>query len=344
MLMTIDEAANDYLNHLRHERMVAKTTVYTYSSWLSIFRRWLEENGHKNAELTAFTTPTLRSYQYSMSARKLRPRTIRGAFHPLRGLAAFLIGHGAIKENPCAGLTMPKKDAAIRLTISQGEVIALLTGADRLHPERRATLAKAMVMTMVYTGLRFQEVLDLKVSDVKLDARTLLVASGKGDKSHLLYPPSPCLEALSEWLAVRDIPGSRGPAYQHEWLWADTPGRRVGCTSFRNLLEEVKAAAGLREHDNIKPHSLRHFFATNLDQNGAPLKVIQAALGHSSAQTTLIYLHSTEKDTQRMADFSNIRELLPPARTTETNSYGQAAPKTHAQDKRLRRQGPTRQV
>ena len=94
--------------------------------------------------------------------------------------------------------------------------------------------------------------------------------------------------------------------FQHEWLWAYNAGRRVGDTSFRELLEEVKAAAGLQGHENIKTHSLRHFFATLLDSNGAPLKVIQAALGHSSAQTTLIYLHNSEKDLQRMASFASL--------------------------------------
>ena len=332
--MTIAEASADYIHYLRHERMVAKSTVYTYTSWLNIFRRWLEGNGLPNADLSAFTASTLRTYQYSLSARKLRPRTILGAFHPLRGLAVFLLEHGAIPENPCAVLTMPKRDAAIRQTISQSEVISLLTSAERLYPVRRSNLAGAMLSVIVYTGLRFQEVLDLKVSDVNIDAETLLVAMGKGMKSRLLYPPPPCIEALRVWLDARgkNKEGKMQPrteAFQQEWLWADTPGRRIGEMSFRNLLEEVKAAAGLRGHDNIKPHSLRHFFATNLDQRGCPLKVIQAALGHSSAQTTLLYLHSSEKEVARMADFSKLSQLTPPTSATAP------APE---QERRLRRQ------
>ena len=327
--MTIEEAAADYLSYLRHERMSAKTTLYTYSSWLNSFRKWLTESGSPEADLSLLTTPTLRSYQYALSARKLRPRTIRAAFHPLRGLAAFLLTHKAIPSNPCAGLTMPKKDAAIRLTISQAEVIALISNTHRLHPPRKAALARAMLSVMVFTGLRFREVLDLKVSSVNTDAKTLLVASGKGDKSRLLYPPAECFEALCGWLDVRDKTCQRKTVFSHEWLWAYNAGRRVGENSFRDLLEEVKAAAGLTAQENIKPHSLRHFFATNLDQNGAPLKVIQAALGHSSAQTTLIYLHSTEKDAQRMADFSRLSQMQEPH---------PAQAKPQEPERRLRRQ------
>ena len=309
--LTIESAASDYLNHLRFERMSARSTVYTYASWLTSFRKWLTENGHPDAGISILTTDILRAYQYSMSSRRLRPRTIRAAFYPIRSLSCFLMQKGILAENPCTPLTMPRMDAAIRLLISQKEVVALIENLDRLHPLRRATLAKAMLSVMVFSGLRCQEVLDLRVSDVNIADKTLLVASGKGSKSRLLYPPPNCLDTIADWLEIRDDGKRRKTTPATDWLWADHAGRRIGEAAFRVLLEEMKAAAGLREHNNIKPHSLRHFFATMLDKNGAPLKVMQAALGHSSIQTTLIYLHNSEKDTQRMADFSKL--LQPPA-------------------------------
>ena len=53
--MTIEEPAHDYLQHLRHECMSAKTTLYTYSSWLNSFRKWLTESGSPNADLSVPT-------------------------------------------------------------------------------------------------------------------------------------------------------------------------------------------------------------------------------------------------------------------------------------------------
>jgi integrase/recombinase XerD len=308
-----ESACTDYLNHLRYERAAAKTTVYTYSSWLTSFRRWLEGNDHPAADLSVFTPAVLRTYQYSLSARSLRPRTIRAAFHPLRGLAEFLITHKVITENPCKSLTMPKKDAAKRLTISQAEIVALLGGAERLHPQRRALLARAWLSILVYTGLRFQEALDLKVGDINMSAGSLLVSSGKGSKSRLLYPPKPCLEAVQAWLDVREQTAQRQRAFQHDWLFAENAGRRIGNNGIRDLLAEIKAAANLRGHNNIQCHSIRHFFATTLDQNGAPLKVTQAALGHASAAQTLVYIHAAESDARRMGQYA-VLPLLDKAR------------------------------
>jgi len=53
--MTIEKAAHDYLQHLRHERMSAKTTLYTYSLWLNSFRKWLTESGSPNTDLSVPT-------------------------------------------------------------------------------------------------------------------------------------------------------------------------------------------------------------------------------------------------------------------------------------------------
>ncbi|MGI4790206.1 MAG: tyrosine-type recombinase/integrase [Janthinobacterium lividum] len=303
--LSLSTLTTDYLNALRHERGCAQTTCFTYASWLRHFRKWLGENGHDAEDMAAFSAPVLRAYFYALSSRELRPRSIRSAFNPLRGFGEFLVSHHLLPDNPAKAITMPKKDAARRLTISPAEVAALLDGVERLHPPRRTVLARAIIYTFVFTGVRFQEALDLKIGDVSVSGGTVLVASGKGSKSRQLYPPQLCMDALRQWLAVRG-------ECRHDWLWAENRGRRVGEMGVRDLLEEVKAIAGLRDHDNIKPHSLRHAFATRMMANGASLKTIQSSLGHSQLQTTAIYIHAEEHETRKMAEFA----AMTPSHTT----------------------------
>ena len=297
--LSLSSLTTDYLNALRHERGCAQTTCFTYASWLRHFQKWLGENGHDAEDMTAFSAPILRAYFYALSSRDLRPRSIRSAFNPLRGFGEFLVFHHLLPDNPAKAITMPKKDAARRLTISPAEVAALLDGVERLHPLHRTALARAIVYTFVFTGVRFQEALDLKIGDVSVSGGTVLVACGKGSKSRQLYPPQPCMDALRQWLVEREKMGCR-----HDWLWAENRGRRMGEMGVRDLLEEVKAVAGLRDHDNIKPHSLRHAFATRMMANGASLKTIQSSLGHSQLQTTAIYIHAEEHETRKMAEFA----------------------------------------
>jgi len=159
---------------------------------------------------------------------------------------------------------------------------------------------------LIFCGVRFSELIAVKVSHLNLPDRTLLVASGKGSKSRMLYPPPECLNALSEWTAYRAKMGCR-----HDWLFAYDANRRVGKIAVREMLEDIKAIAGLASHDNIKPHSIRHAFATRLMENGADIRSIQAALGHADATTTLIYLHAAEQPAKAMAELASLTAKPP---------------------------------
>lgn len=110
-------------------------------------------------------------------------------------------------------ITLPKKDAAIRLTITNDEVVALVAAVENMHPPRKTTLARAMVYTLVFTGIRFQEWLDLKVGDILLADDCILIANGKGGKSRKVYPPKECIEAIASWIDVRGN-------CTIDWLWA----------------------------------------------------------------------------------------------------------------------------
>ena len=298
--MQLHDAARDYLRYLKHEQGATATTYRTYQSGLNAFLRWLQENGHPNPSLFDFNLPTLRRYLYFHSERGLRPRSLRGRFCPIKALAAFLVANGALKDDPTAGLTLPKLDPAQRLTISPDEVRALWEGVERLPNARRVALARALLSVLVFAGLRRQECLDLRVGDIDLTGKPFLtVRHGKGDKERRVYLPDECAQAIGEWQALR------GTA-KHEWLWALDAGRRVGADAIAVLLEDIKAVSGLRGANHIKPHSLRHAYATRLLANGADLKSIQMLLGHADLRTTAIYLHVDEERLQAAAGLASL--------------------------------------
>ncbi len=294
------DAAKDYLNCIRYERGLSSRTCEMYASWLHHYEKWLKENGSQQPTLSEFSTPVLRRFLYTLSARKYRPRTIRGVFYPLRGLGDFLVENGVLDKNPVRALAMPKNDAAERPLVSTEEIAALLDAIERQHNPRQTALSRGLLSTLIFTGIRAGELLDLEVSHVSISEGTLLVAHGKGEKSRQLFPPPECLSALSEWLRIRE------KECTHPYLWAEDRGRRVGYEGLRRILEEVKSIAGLRGRDNIKCHSLRHAFATRLMTHGAGIKAIQAALGHSDAQTTFRYLHLEEQQIRVMASLASL--------------------------------------
>ncbi len=312
--MLFADLCGDFLGYIEHERGLARTTVKCYSAWLAHFRRWAD------SETVGFTvdqrlnTPCLRRYLYSMSARGIRPRTIRNAFAPLRSLSQYALGFGLIGENPALPLKMPKKDAASRPVVSSGEIVALLEASERQHDPRRVALGRAVVSVLVYTGLRFAELLNLRVEDVRFGDGTLLVANGKGGKSRLLYPAPPCIHALSEWVSVRS-----SMRCCHGWLWAHDTRRRVGEWGMRQMLEEIKAIAGIADHTNILPHAFRRAFATRLTETKG-LMAASHALGHQSPSTTFAYLYLGEDAAKAMREVEMV-----PATVLERRSAARAA-------------------
>jgi len=201
---------------------------------------------------------------------------------------------------------MPKKDAAKRLLVTDEEVNQLLQACERQKDPRIVALSRALVSVLVYTGLRREELLTLHVSDVQFDDKSILVRSGKGGKSRTVYPHPDCLTALREWIALRP------KDCKHTFLWARDSSRRIYDEGCMSILETVKAIAGLADHVNIKPHSLRHNYATRLLKNGADLRSIQSALGHAQLTTTAIYLHLTEQQARGTAGFASVAGLHQP--------------------------------
>ena len=142
--------------------------------------------------------------------------------------------------------------------------------------------AKLLMLQQWRAGLRVSEALDLEVRDLSLDTAspTLRVRSGKGGKTRLV-PVHPELHgALSSALAYGDISQCK-IVEAHPvtaWRWVQAAVKRA---------EELGAISSGKR---ISTHTLRHSYARHLLMNGIPINYLSRWLGHSSIQTTLIYL------------------------------------------------------
>ena len=298
--MQLTDCIKDYLRFILHERGLSENTHRGYQAQLRHFTRWLQENGHTEPTTDCLTVTLLRRYLYYLSGKGLRPRTIRSNFDPLCGLCLFLITNGVMTENPVKALTLPKKDAAQRLTVSNEEVAGLLEACGRYRVPKVAALNSAALHLLIFSGARRSELIDLQVDDVNLAEKSLLIRAGKGQKSRKVYLPKNAVDAVREYLPFRP------KDCQHPYLLASDRSRRLWHTSLHTLLEDVKATAGFAGRENIKPHSLRHWRATDLLRSGADLKSISAFLGHTQLATTSIYLHTSEEQCRGIAELSTL--------------------------------------
>ena len=303
--ITFREILPDYFDHLKRENGSAKTTISTYRSRLNQYCQWLEENGHPNTKIgTAFETINLKGYKYALMEKKQRPRSIRGSLNAIRSLGQYLVDTKIYPENPALAVKMPPKDQATRLLISDQEIQSLLDATERQAKPRKVAFSRALLITLAFTGVRADELVNIKVQDVLVGRRELLVVNGKGGKSRTLYPPTNFFIAMEAWLHEREK-----LECDHDYLWAHGKSSHMSYDWLLSHLEELKAVAGYKNACNIKPHSIRHWFASKLYSQHSNIKMVQAALGHSDPQTTFVYLHLDEEDARGMSQLTLERPI-----------------------------------
>ncbi|MEM9895309.1 MAG: tyrosine-type recombinase/integrase [Bacteroidota bacterium] len=174
-------------------------------------------------------------------------------------------------------LDRPKKTQKLPEVLSIKEVQAVL----------RATLFlkhKAMLTTIYSAGLRIGELLNLKIGDIDSDNMRIWVREGKGVKDRMTVL-SPMLLKLLRRYYINHQP--------KEYLFEGPSGGQYSATSVRKVLQRSVKKANI--HKTVRPHTLRHSFATHLLENGTNLRYIQILLGHTSTKTTEIYTHVTSK-------------------------------------------------
>jgi site-specific recombinase XerD len=132
-------------------------------------------------------------------------------------------------------------------------------------------------------GLRVDEALSLKPSDVDPRTGSIRVLHGNGDKARVVAVDDGAMATVQRWIDTRRKLGIRTGR-----LFCTLHGGPVAAVYVRNLMKRLAAKAGVDKR--VHPHALRHTHAAELSLEGVPVNVIQQQLGHSSLAVTDRYL------------------------------------------------------
>ncbi len=280
--MRIVDLADQFYLHLEAEKASSPLTVSSYRSDIRDLLRFLDES-QIEPEIEAITSGILRQYMVHLTQRGLAPATRARRLHALKSFWQFLMDAEYATKSPCARLSLPKVDGRVPAYLLPEECRALLDATQDQHYSLLAIRDRAALSVLIFCGLRRQELLNLKVSDITLSEATLQVVKGKGGRSRMVPLVPQVLDAIETWLDVR-------PKTDHEYLFVGRDGRRLCPHGLHDLFQRAKKVAGL-DRPGVSLHTLRHSFATMLLHSQVDLFTLQKLLGHASIQSTTTYLH-----------------------------------------------------
>ena len=271
----------------------AANTRAAYRRDVELFAEWMLDIDRKSRP-SDVTKVQVREYLALLHERGASSRTIARRIAALRRYFVWGIRQGLNTIDPTEAMHTPKTKGRLPRPLDEATVATLVTSEDAEAPQWRRTRDRAVLEILYGSGLRVSEVCTLTMQSIASDGASLRVM-GKGSKERLVPLSAPAVQAIQQWLLVRnEVAGEASGAA----LFLSARGNSVSRRDVTRLLDEACERVGII--GGTHPHALRHSFATHLMDHGADTRSIQELLGHSDAATTQRYTH-VSKEKLRLA-------------------------------------------
>lgn len=287
----------DYLEYLEVELHRSQKTIENYNHYLERFISYADEK-FGVTDPSQITLDIVRKYRIFLHRHQtsdkstFRPSTQNYHVIALRNFLKYLakIDIATLAAEKLEVGKNPEKPVEF---LDPLEIDRLLTAASGTNIS--ALRDRALLELLFSAGLRVSELVSLDRENINLERQEFSIR-GKGGKVRIVFISDTAKTALGHYLQKRhDI----DPAlFVRERIGinkeADMMGLRLTPRSVQRIVKKYATKAGIVK--DVHPHTLRHSFATDLLQNGADIRSVQAMLGHANITTTQIYTHVTNEN------------------------------------------------
>ncbi|MDR0595292.1 MAG: tyrosine recombinase [Puniceicoccales bacterium] len=228
------------------------------------------------------TLEDLRNWLNILACDHLTSATISRKISTVRSFFKFCKQSNIVGENVAFFLKRPQYHRSLPDSLSLDEIETLLSIPNTTNP--LGMRDAAMLELMYSSGLRVSELCNLLIQAIDLENKFVRVY-GKGSKERTVPMGKAGAQKLNNYLMfsrpklISYFTGSQ--------LFITIRGHKISRKTFWLHLKKYAQLAGITK--NVKPHSLRHSFATHMLENGADMRAIQEMLGHANICTTQIY-------------------------------------------------------
>jgi integrase/recombinase XerC len=280
MRQDAEQQIADFLDLLRFQQRVSRHTLASYSRDLLQLKKYCDL--HRITRWEELTSRHIRDHIASRHGKGLGSRSLQRELSAIRSFLSFLVKRHQIPDNSARGVRPPKSPRKLPALLDADQMTGLLEGEQDDELEIRDV---AMWELFYSSGLRLSELVSLEIQDLDLNAGTVLVRHGKGQKSRIVPVGRCARQAIERWLTFRS-------GYAHigeKALFVSKRGNRIAGRTVQLRLERWQRKLGLPEH--VHPHMLRHSFASHILESSGDLRAVQELLGHANLSTTQIYTH-----------------------------------------------------
>jgi site-specific recombinase XerD len=211
--------------------------------------------------------------EYLTGLAQMAKSPSRSSFkHAVYGLRYYFRHVGLNKR--AIDLPSMKKEAKLPVIFNRSELRQLF---------KAPTLLKhRIVLTLIYSaGLRSQEAINLKISDIDFERKTIHIRQSKYKKDRIVPLSDYIAKGLIKYISAE---------HPHIWLFnGKEPDGRYSVKGLSWIIRENLKKTDIKK--DVSLHSLRHSYATHLLEDGVNIVTIKELLGHAHITTTMIYLH-----------------------------------------------------
>lgn len=278
-----------YVRYLRLERNLSPNTIEAYRNDLAHLEAFMMRN---NLKLENVTLEQLHTFAASLHEYGITPRSQARVLSGVRSFFRFLVLDGVVESDPTELLEWPSLPEHLPVVLTLEEIDRIEDSIDLSKAEGARN--RAIIEVLFSCGLRVSELVNMKLSDLYLEDRVLLVR-GKGNKERLVPVSNKAIADLKRWFFDRNL--MKIKLGEDDYVFLNRRGAHLTRTMILIMVKRQAEEAGIKK--TISPHTFRHSFATALLQGGADLRSIQAMLGHEKIDTTLVYTHISNEQLRK---------------------------------------------
>ena len=277
-----------FLNYLKFEKRYSSKTVESYKTDILQFFHFIKLEFELEDALQVKNNQ-VRAFVVQLVNDKRKPTSIKRKISALKSFYKYHQKIGKLKTNPADKINSPKIPERLPKFVEQQKINNLFEEPEKYFKNTFEGMQEKLLIDVLYsTGMRRQELINLKWSDINFSSNQVKV-TGKGNKQRLIPIGNELVNSLRIFQNTQINQLKNIPKAAYVFLTKD--GKQL----YPNYVYRiVKLHIGhCSTAEKKSPHVLRHSFATHMSNNGAKLNDIKELLGHASLASTQVYTHNT---------------------------------------------------